>query len=294
MYMITKLVETYEQLKVYNNGNNDELHFDFGVKPSQITFKKSTWNFTLPAQAIYINRAPFGYINLPHISEGEYTYYFTYNCNGTNFQREFVYSNCPSVATPNVSATHSYSQSKMYISLNTANEPNPDDYTYYYTLTPVSGNATVPFESDRIEYNETFPPINHTSGGSGYYGIRVYAASKMCPSMATLIGGPWNYVGTGTGKISVPDNPMTFENNMRTGNESLSHLKAYPNPSKRHIFIESGGINLIGEQYEILNLSGKKVSEGAFNNKIDVAEVQSGIYIIYFRSKNLSVKFIKQ
>jgi len=206
-----KTCGTYEQLKVYNNGNNDELHFDFGVKPSQITFKKSTWNFTLPAQAIYINRAPFGYINLPHISEGEYTYYFTYNCNGTNFQREFVYSNCPSVATPNVSATHSYSQSKMYISLNTANEPNPDDYTYYYTLTPVSGNATVPFE---------------------------YAASKMCPSMATLIGGPWNYVGTGTGKISVPDNPMTFENNMRTGNESLSHLKAYPNPSKRHIFIE--------------------------------------------------------
>lgn len=76
----------------------------------------------------------------------------------------------------------------------------------------------------------------------------------------------------------------------------LSDVKIYPNPAENNIYIKSSN-NLNISNINITNVLGKEVFSSSLNdNKIDISNLNSGIYILTIQSENASknIKFIKQ
>ena len=65
----------------------------------------------------------------------------------------------------------------------------------------------------------------------------------------------------------------------------------YPNPLNDELWIEFNSISDIPMNYEITDMSGKLVSEGTCHglvNRVDVSEINSGLYLLTIRSKGYS------
>jgi Concanavalin A-like lectin/glucanases superfamily/Secretion system C-terminal sorting domain len=70
-------------------------------------------------------------------------------------------------------------------------------------------------------------------------------------------------------------------NNVQTGTNAITDTKTiniYPNPAKTLISIEADGINL--NRIEIFDISGLKLKMYKQNNRIDISDIKSGIYLI--------------
>lgn len=87
-----------------------------------------------------------------------------------------------------------------------------------------------------------------------------------------------------------------FETYVSVDELDNNKLLLYPNPTNDRIFI--GDINLIGRQFQIIDLSGKTVQKGSLqNNYIDVLNLENGIYSLRFRDSiypSQSAIFIKR
>jgi hypothetical protein len=71
-----------------------------------------------------------------------------------------------------------------------------------------------------------------------------------------------------------------------------NNFVVYPNPSTNELFIESK--NLEENEFNIINLLGKKVASGRINGKtetIDISSLPPNVYIL--RIANEAVKFVK-
>lgn len=107
--------------------------------------------------------------------------------------------------------------------------------------------------------------------------------------------------------IPIPEGTYRIEFNRITGAYNFetyvsvdeldnNKLLLYPNPTNDRIFI--GDINLIGRQFQIIDLAGKTVQIGTLqNNHIDVLNLENGIYSLRFRDSiypSQSAIFIKR
>jgi Secretion system C-terminal sorting domain len=68
-----------------------------------------------------------------------------------------------------------------------------------------------------------------------------------------------------------------------------SKIALYPNPATDFVFIKNNTQNL---EYVIFDSNGRTVKEGTTSQKIEVASLQKGLYLI--KMNNFSYKFLKQ
>jgi Secretion system C-terminal sorting domain len=68
-----------------------------------------------------------------------------------------------------------------------------------------------------------------------------------------------------------------------------SKIAFYPNPATDFVFIKNNTQNL---EYVIFDSNGRTVKEGSASQKIEVASLQKGLYLI--KMNNFSYKFLKQ
>ncbi|TEB41527.1 T9SS C-terminal target domain-containing protein, partial [Flavobacterium circumlabens] len=73
----------------------------------------------------------------------------------------------------------------------------------------------------------------------------------------------------------------------------ISKFSIYPNPATNFITIDT---EIPVEKYQIFTISGQKLMEGADKNKINIAELNPGMYFIKFQIENKSYvsKIIKR
>ena len=63
----------------------------------------------------------------------------------------------------------------------------------------------------------------------------------------------------------------------------LSKIKVFPNPVNNTLFIQTKNEQI--EEMSLINISGKKVYQGAFRNEISVSGFTSGIYFLQLKNK---------
>ncbi len=73
---------------------------------------------------------------------------------------------------------------------------------------------------------------------------------------------------------------------------SLTSLNLYPNPTSDFLYIEGANLNSL---YEIVDLKGKILSQGKYDNKIDVTNLSRGTYLVKVSNNNKSavLRFVK-
>jgi hypothetical protein len=73
---------------------------------------------------------------------------------------------------------------------------------------------------------------------------------------------------------------------------SFTSLNLYPNPTSDFLFIEGANLNSL---YEIVDLKGKILSLGKYDNKIDVTNLSRGTYLVKVSNNNKSavLRFVK-
>jgi Secretion system C-terminal sorting domain len=85
-----------------------------------------------------------------------------------------------------------------------------------------------------------------------------------------------------TGTISF--NPVLYNQEYEN-----SKIALYPNPATDFVFIKNNTQNL---EYVIFDSNGRTVKEGTASQKIEVASLQKGLYLI--KTNSLTYKFLKQ
>ena len=66
--------------------------------------------------------------------------------------------------------------------------------------------------------------------------------------------------------------------------ENVKKLSIYPNPVRKHLFFNE---QLIGAEWEILNLSGRLVKNGRLaKNQMNCSELKSGVYLLKLIHQN--------
>jgi hypothetical protein len=76
--------------------------------------------------------------------------------------------------------------------------------------------------------------------------------------------------------------------------ENTNSINVYPNPTSDYIKIHNN--NLINLNYKLINLNGQIVYEGIMNDKLNIEDIENGVYIFHLNYGNevLTRKIIKQ
>ncbi|MDE0470619.1 MAG: T9SS type A sorting domain-containing protein, partial [Ekhidna sp.] len=73
------------------------------------------------------------------------------------------------------------------------------------------------------------------------------------------------------------------------GADDAAEAVIFPNPSGRHLEVRSP----VGGTFKILSLSGKPLLEGPTNTRVDIASLQSGLYLVHLSDGRL-LKFVRE
>lgn len=77
-------------------------------------------------------------------------------------------------------------------------------------------------------------------------------------------------------------------------NQSIANqIRVYPNPATNYLFVDSS-VSIEEFEYVIFDITGKSITKGIVGQKINILDLESGLYFIQITSKeNDTVKFAK-
>ncbi len=77
-------------------------------------------------------------------------------------------------------------------------------------------------------------------------------------------------------------------------NESISNqIRVYPNPATNFLFVDSS-VSIEEYEYLIFDITGKSIAKGTLGQKINISDLESGLYFIQITSsENEAIKFAK-
>jgi Secretion system C-terminal sorting domain len=106
---------------------------------------------------------------------------------------------------------------------------------------------------------------------------------------------------TGWSLTECPDGTMTIEGvlSLNDNNEDKNNLSFYPNPTRDYLAISSTKNSSTSFTYQLIDITGRNVTAGAalYNEKINIANLETGNYIIQIKDENGKIsngKLIKQ
>jgi len=104
--------------------------------------------------------------------------------------------------------------------------------------------------------------------------------------------------GTGGSSSSGTQIPFEILETLSLDEQNLVSLKLFPNPAKDHVYISLRQLEAL--DFKLLDISGRKISEGQINmlqTKVNLNDLKSSIYILNIYKNNTiyeSYKIIKK